>query len=81
MSGCDDHPVPQPATCVECMATAPPPPLPRGWQPVGSTFPARYPGDCLGCTDPIDHGDLVRRYDAADGSRTVYVHPGCPLPT
>ena len=38
----------------------------------GPEFEAEYDGNCIGCFDPIEEGDLIRGVDQGD-----YIHADC----
>jgi hypothetical protein len=54
-----------------CRIHAPTEPEPAG--DPGPPFPARYPGHCSGCGDPIHDGDMIRHA----GTPGAYIHEEC----
>lgn len=58
-----------PDTCTICLHGPPPDRKPPT---VVSTWPARYPGTCVGCTLPIEVGQVIHGL-----SNGTYAHGGC----
>ena len=66
-----------PSACVECMETTAKPRL--SWTRIGGPFAAVFSGECGGCDDPIEPGDLLQRWDYGD-EQTRYAHADCGAP-